>query len=89
MARYQAYQDGIIPAHAGNTTPIITAGSTQRDHPRTCGEHEGSTIIFALNPGSSPHMRGTQNSEKGDINDLGIIPAHAGNTPAHPQHPEG
>ena len=29
----------IIPADAGNTTPLIPSPGTCRDHPRRCGEH--------------------------------------------------
>ena len=32
--------------------------------------------------GSSPRMRGTPYTDGADLNQLGIIPAHAGNTPA-------
>ena len=31
---------GIIPAYAGNTGPPSTGGTSPRDHPRVCGEHE-------------------------------------------------
>ena len=32
---------GIIPAHAGNTRSTGWASPPTKDHPRTCGEHDG------------------------------------------------
>ncbi len=72
--------EGIIPAHAGNTD-IIEAGSpTARDHPRTCGEHGLVAEAYSARLGSSPHMRGTRAHHRGRAWPSRIIPAHAGNT---------
>ena len=71
---------GIIPAHAGNTFIQHGQRSTQRDHPRTCGEHLLLFLISIILLGSSPHMRGTLSENIGKLLTDGIIPAHAGNT---------
>ena len=72
--------DGIIPAHAGNTT--IPDGDTAEsgDHPRACGEHTPSKVPGVTTGGSSPRMRGTHCPSCCRWWSLGIIPAHAGNT---------
>ena len=75
----------IIPAHAGNTWNAPTCWANKRDHPRTCGEHLIDSARRGLWSGSSPHMRGTQQRALADVNAIGIIPAHAGNT--HPPTP--
>ena len=50
---------GIIPAHAGNTSPMLHIGLWSEDHPRACGEHPFVSNTFAVDQGSSPRMRGT------------------------------
>ena len=47
-----------------------------------CGEHLLASPLFALRPGSSPHVRGTPQSPVRTCASAGIIPACAGNTPA-------
>ena len=71
---------GIIPAHAGNTTPMIPRISQAWDHPRACGEHDCVPLDFPLDSGSSPRMRGTPSFPTNVRGCIGIIPAHAGNT---------
>ena len=71
---------GIIPAHAGNTSISSSSRSTARDHPRACGEHSMMYGVACALMGSSPRMRGTQIDELLAVFDMGIIPAHAGNT---------
>ena len=71
---------GIIPAHAGLTSPARYRVIKKRDHPRACGAHCELSVRRALCLGSSPRMRGSR-----FINILvrvyfGIIPAHAGLT---------
>ena len=74
------YEARIIPAYAGNT-PIRTRTSTVvRDHPRICGEHLDLSTVVSATQGSSPHMRGTLDVERGGESFDGIIPAYAGNT---------
>ena len=73
-------ENGIIPAHAGNTGTSKRSGNAYGDHPRACGEHGFGYDDFAAIPGSSPRMRGTlMNVNFADFIG-GIIPAHAGNT---------
>ena len=71
---------GIIPAHAGNTSPPDSAPSANRDHPRACGEHCDHTSMERATKGSSPRMRGTLEGSGVWAESFGIIPAHAGNT---------
>ena len=71
---------GIIPAYAGNTIPCSRSEGGNRDHPRICGEHVYVTNPEMLEPGSSPHMRGTPGHGRLRNNGHGIIPAYAGNT---------
>ena len=54
---------GIIPAYAGNTYWKLHELYVRRDHPRICGEHLVSDVLFAVDSGSSPHMRGTLSSD--------------------------
>ena len=72
---------GIIPAHAGNTRPAPTPTTSQRDHPRACGEHTVNCSVSDALPGSSPRMRGTRRHVRAVHRESRIIPAHAGNTP--------
>ena len=50
------------------------------DHPRICGEHRFAGWSTLQLRGSSPHMRGTPNSDGIARRADGIIPAYAGNT---------
>ena len=72
--------DGITPAHAGNTPIDINARTWRKDHPRTCGEHIAGTVYVAVFAGSPPHMRGTHISRRNSPRVQRITPAHAGNT---------
>ena len=71
---------GIIPAHAGNTSPPAIDLAKYGDHPRACGEHAVWFEFRAKREGSSPRMRGTLNTVTTRHSHTGIIPAHAGNT---------
>ena len=73
---------GIIPAHAGNTCDRLDNDIGHRDHPRACGEHPWITGVSDVSRGSSPRMRGTRVKVTQHGRGVGIIPAHAGNTPA-------
>ncbi len=70
----------IIPAYAGNTTPISCFTSTAADHPRVRGEHYAFCISPVTLFGSSPRTRGTRPKTLGDDEAHRIIPAYAGNT---------
>ncbi len=72
--------DGIIPACAGNSVFQRTCFCWERDHPRVCGEQDHSSRLQHNSPGSSPRVRGTDNTYKSKSNLLGIIPACAGNS---------
>ena len=72
--------EGIIPAHAGNTHLAHGYRWQQWDHPRACGEHRRTRCTSVLVRGSSPRMRGTPFKLLHDLFQVGIIPAHAGNT---------
>ena len=71
---------GIIPACAGNTLHTASKEQAPRDHPRVCGEHIMRSRALSTPVGSSPRVRGTQNVNRGDLVQVGIIPACAGNT---------
>ena len=73
---------GIIPAHAGLTflrfAPLVSRG----DHPRACGAHSNMENMSLYEQGSSPRMRGSPQTASDEKIVDGIIPAHAGLTPA-------
>ena len=71
---------GIIPAHAGNTLFFVLSPVLFWDHPRACGEHMVGHLAGTDSVGSSPRMRGTLRFAWNTIAEMGIIPAHAGNT---------
>ena len=73
---------GIIPAHAGLTRDVGRGLCVLWDHPRACGAHPHRRRRRAARQGSSPRMRGSQLLSPTFIASLGIIPAHAGLTPA-------
>ena len=71
---------GIIPACAGNTGLARSSKIVLGDHPRMRGEHHRSASNATHPTGSSPHARGTLESRKTVNDQVGIIPACAGNT---------
>ncbi len=71
-------EDRITPAHAGKRASCSCGNTSERDHPRTCGEKFFITVKVIARVGSPPHMRGKVAplsiwSESGRI-----TPAHAG-----------
>ena len=76
----KAAADGIIPACAGNTAITDDTEIYLRDHPRVCGEHQRAFETTCGQEGSSPRVRGTLYFVIGCGEQLGIIPACAGNT---------
>ena len=50
----------IIPADAGSTCFCAGMDGFDWDHPRGCGEHDGSSRLIQFRMGSSPRMRGAQ-----------------------------
>ena len=75
-----AVLQGIIPAHAGLTTPKSTTTASGWDHPRACGAHIHMFSFPLSRRGSSPRMRGSRLRHTTAVDDNGIIPAHAGLT---------
>ena len=73
---------GIIPALAGNTRTYPARTCLDWDHPRACGEHQGTSPLNRLSRGSSPRLRRTRPVHRGGPSQREIIPALAGNTAA-------
>ena len=69
---------GIIPAGAGKSWRPSPLRSSQRDHPRGCGEKREGREQAAKILGSSPRVRGKADREVVPIRQTGIIPAGAG-----------
>ena len=76
----QLFQQGIIPACAGNTRSASWRPPNCRDHPRMRGEHMRLLRKPSPPQGSSPHARGTRTGRANGIRSAPIIPACAGNT---------
>ena len=72
---------GLIPAHAGKTTPASDGRGFPRAHPRACGENDGDGCRCPKIAGSSPRMRGKPGRNRWRRSRHGLIPAHAGKTP--------
>ena len=68
----------IIPAGAGHLSLSLVSASSDQDHPRRCGALINITVNGALDPGSSPQVRGTCALKPSKDFELGIIPAGAG-----------
>ena len=75
---------GLIPAHAGKTCPDLARSDGHEAHPRSRGENSPSRAASKPRAGSSPLTRGKQSPVKIYSATWGLIPAHAGKTPAHP-----
>ena len=85
-----------IPAGAGNTCRRDARLSHSTVHPRGCGEHCPASCGWLSGPGSSPRVRGTRGSGRGQGGQARFIPAGAGNTSLEnaplvrrPVHPRG
>ena len=74
--------NGITPAHAGNTLHTITSSVSTWDHPRSRGEYLTFGLISREHQGSPPLTRGIRKGASIVKYQLGITPAHAGNTSA-------
>ena len=84
LDRLQRLASGLIPTHAGNTLTALPCGSLTTAHPRSCGENRRILVDQWRRWGSSPLMRGKPVSVPSDEPVGGLIPAHAGKTPACP-----
>ena len=70
----------IIPADAGSTSAGAPGSPADPDHPRGCGEHISNSNTEKKERGSSPRMRGAQQSAGAPMVKWRIIPADAGST---------
>ena len=80
------FNNGIIPALAGNTCLCDIHFILPWDHPRACGEHFPDDVRSERVSGSSPRLRGTRVAHGPNLAQHGIIPALAGNTDALHTH---
>ena len=49
---------GITPAHAGKSCTGLFESTSEKDHPRACGEKHSVAVDDRRVPGSPPRMRG-------------------------------
>ena len=73
----------LIPARAGNTSPVSVTLFLSPAHPRSRGEHVIQSLSASKTGGSSPLARGTRDGETQVRRATRLIPARAGNT-LHP-----
>ena len=78
--RARHHRTGIIPAHAGFTTPSSRPAPSSPDHPRTRGVYLHWPFSLTAPWGSSPHTRGLLHTQGRQRAGQRIIPAHAGFT---------
>ena len=71
---------GLIPAHAGKTTPTPGSPCRRGAHPRSRGENPTQHHNVTQNMGSSPLTRGKLLALILLTERKGLIPAHAGKT---------
>ena len=75
-----ATDTGLIPAHAGKTTPDRHSPSASWAHPRSRGENTAPKRPSAASVGSSPLTRGKLRRTRSSRRRRRLIPAHAGKT---------
>ena len=90
-----AYQERLIPAHAGKTNSNSSRNLSSPAHPRSRGENSVRDHVMDIWGGSSPLTRGKPRHGPDGVSDDRLIPAHAGKTqrpgrtrwrrPAHPR----
>ena len=73
---------GLIPAHAGKTSALVSVDIGVGAHPRSRGENFSAPASAVLIAGSSPLMRGKPKRRPRKTGRFGLIPAHAGKTKA-------
>ena len=78
----QAFQGGLIPAHAGKTVGAESHSEAAEAHPRACGENFLLAQLASRKAGSSPRMRGKRVTCDATGIKRRLIPAHAGKTKA-------
>ena len=72
----------LIPAHAGKTTVATACTRATTAHPRSRGENLDKALLGSATEGSSPLTRGKHHRRDHAGRGPGLIPAHAGKTPA-------
>ena len=78
--RQQGFVLGITPAGAGKTQPYVHCLSSNRDHPRRCGENSLLRAVECFIKGSPPQVRGKLHRNVVIICGRRITPAGAGKT---------
>ena len=73
---------GLIPAHAGKTSWGCLPWGCEWAHPRSRGENTACVNPPTFSAGSSPLTRGKRRIYQSMYVGRGLIPAHAGKTPA-------
>ena len=73
---------GLIPTHAGKTTPHFWESSHCRAHPHSRGENFSANGHCFMAEGSSPLTRGKREDVLCGHAHRGLIPTHAGKTRA-------
>ena len=68
----------ITPAHAGKSSTPSGIPRPGKDHPRACGEKFLLQVVFPVQAGSPPRMRGKVVHQGFQNLHPGITPAHAG-----------
>ena len=86
MRRTRFADRRLIPAHAGKTCAVLLTRSAVAAHPRSRGENMASLLKKAPAIGSSPLTRGKLAAFEATVRVEGLIPAHAGKTPASLTH---
>src|SRR5690606_16559525 len=69
-----------IPAYAGETVVLSTAGFLSSVDPRVCGGNDGIRTRIKADVGRSPRMRGKPGRGRSSELYLRSIPAYAGET---------
>ena len=72
--------EGLIPAHAGKTPPLLLMVTSCWAHPRSRGENYRNYRLCRLVRGSSPLTRGKPRAAARRGLRTRLIPAHAGKT---------
>ena len=79
-AREANQPTGLIPARAGKTRAVKRSRSASTAHPRVYGENSDSPSTSLWRYGSSPRVRGKQNTGNNNVSSVGLIPACTGKT---------
>ena len=69
-----------IPAYAGKTPSHSTKVQLCQEHPRVCGENPYHRMIWTVDDGTSPRMRGKPRIRGQSAHKARNIPAYAGKT---------